>query len=461
LLGGIAAVAVVALVVLGFARVLQLQAQKPHTGTTSRTIISSPPTAIPASAPRIATPISWQNGVLPPGTAGDPSKTILTYTVSPQDGNTAYLCYGQSDPVNQPLSIWVTHDRALHWALASLLPEAGQVSDCELEVDAGDVQRITANVLGQDVTTLATIDRTYLSDDGGAHWTQLPGSMGSLSGLTTAGAVSFANLWSPQSANGTNKTQLVVSQDDFKTWRPIDATLQAYGEVTQFWASPDGSDVLALVYMPQKVTPPALPTSFPTFAGLWETHDTGAHWSQIAIPATHVANLNFAVQSPVMGQPWHICAYGYNTQHLDASAMLIICSTDGGKTWQARPGLAVVSTCSGSSCPQGVTLNTVGSLSITANGDLLTEDVYGPIKNGILEDVKSNYGLFRLKPDASQWDYLGAEPGNAYLYAPAPGAGTLWGYNGGTYGSTTLSGVIGGHISPSVPDELVTASYIP
>ncbi|MEO7002934.1 MAG: zf-HC2 domain-containing protein [Ktedonobacterales bacterium] len=462
LIGGITAVAVVALIVLGFARILQFQAQKPHTGSTSRTVTASAPTAIPASAPRIGAPINWQAGVLPAGTTGNPTESVLTYAVSAQDSNTAYLCYGQSSPTHAPLSIWVTHDRALHWTLVSQLPGVGSVSDCALQVDTGDSQRVTATVMGQDITTPASIDRTYLSDDGGAHWTKLPDAVGGLGGLTTADSASFADLLSSDATLATAPPHLVVSHDNFQTWRPIDQALATHGQVSRFWVSPDGSDVLALLYaIPPPTTPTTLPRPLPTFAGLWETDDTGAHWSPIVPPATHVSQLFFAVQAPVAGQPWHICAWGYNTTKLNASAMLLICSTDGGKTWQARPGLAVVSTCSGASCPQSVTLDMIGALTITADGDLLADGPYGPVKNGIIQDVKTYLGFFRLKPGASQWDYLGAEPGNAYLYAPTPGAGTLWGYIGGTYGSTTLSGVIGGHIGPTVTYELLTASYVP
>lgn len=440
---GIAAVAAIALITVGFARVFQLRqaAIHPHGAhATTTTTPNTNVTAVPEQTQAVAgTPLTWQGATLPPGVASDPTQGVLTMAIAATDGNTAYACYtpGISNP---PIQVWVTHDRATMWALAGQLPSIDSVSECALQVDQGDAQRIVANISGQNMTTFATINVVYLSDDGGATWRLVPNTT-LLGELITVGDTSFALQWSSSLITGVG--HIVMSQDGGQSWRPLDLALQAHGSVTSFWLAPDGATVLATVRA----------RSVQALTTLWQTTDIGKHWSQVLAPKAGLAN-QFTVQARKVGQPWHICEYGELQASSNAPGFALFCTRDGGATWQTLPGLNLTGLCS--SCAGGKETSELFWLTIANDGSLLGSSLVGPTKAGVIQQVIGS-GLYRLTPGASQWVSLGFMLGSAFLYVGAPGAGVLWGLVAGVYGSMTLAANIGGN--QNSPRQIGTTTY--
>ncbi len=443
ILGGIAAVAAIALITVGFARVFQLRHTTPITAHGGTPTVIPTVTAVPEQTHAIVgTPLAWQAATLPPGVSNDPTQGVLTLALAATDGNTAYACFAQAT-TNLPLQIWVTHDRAVRWTLAGQIPPVGLATDCVLQVDQGDAQRLIANVLGHTTTPSATLTLAYRSDDGGVTW-QFVSNTAFQQELISVGATSFAIQSSSASAySASGDSHLVISHDGRQTWLPIDFALQPHGEVTAFWVTPNGKALLAAVTDVRHVA--STPTT------LWQTTDVGAHWRQIATPSTSLEN-QFVVQSPVSGQPWHICAWNSQQGANNTIEMSLFCTSDGGAAWVARPGLLIsevqCTNCgTGVSAPTGapgIVGATIGGLWLTSDGSLLGYGDYGPVKNGIIQQV-TGVGLYRLKAGASQWESLGPIPGGHFFYVGAPGSGVLGGLSGGSYGGgLPLSVDVGG-----------------
>jgi len=443
LISSIAAVAAIALITVGFARVFQLRQLTTHPRDVHATATpATNVTAVPEQTQAVTgTPLTWQGATLPPGVSSDPTQGILTIALANTDGNTAYTCSAAGIP-NPPIQIRVTHDRAVTWTLAGRLPSIGSVSDCALQVDRSDAQRLTANVLGTNLTTNSSLSLTYLSNDGGGSWALVSNTY-SLADLTTVGARVFAiQFSSAPSGSSTGSVRLVTSQDDGHTWRPIDQSLVPFGDVDSFWVTADRNNLLAEVRHADIKQP----------ATLWQSTDVGAHWTQVAAPVAGLGNV-FIVQEPSVGQPWRICD---EADHPLASGpqMSLFCTQDGGATWQARPGLSLTAICS--NCPDGSESALVSSLTLTRQGDLLASDLYGPTKNGVIQQV-TGWGLYRLDSGASQWASLGPIPGSAFFYVGAPRTEVLWGLVAGVYGSMTLSANVGGN--QNSPRQIGTATY--
>jgi len=441
LISGIAAVAAIALITVGFARVFQLRQAAIHlSGAHATATPNVNVTPVPPQTQAIAgRQLTWQGATLPPGVPSDSSQTVLSMAIAATDGNTAYACFAQANP-DQPLQIWVTHDRATTWALVGQIPAVGAVSDCALQVDQGDAQRLVANVSGQNMTTLASISDVYLSEDGGATWRLIPNTT-LLGELITVEDASFAVQYT--SALVTGVGHLVISQNGRQRWRPIDGALQPHGVVVSFWASPDGASLLVAMRNPRGNSP----------VTLWQTIDAGKHWSQVLAPAAGPTN-QFTVQARNAGKPWHICEYGARQPSASTSSFVLFCTLDGGMSWQARPGLHLTALCS--TCSGGSENSDLFSLTLTNDGALLGGNSYGPTKNGVIQQM-TGAGLYRLDPGASHWQSLGPTPGSAIFYAGAPGTEVMWGVVGGVYGDMTLSADVGGH--QTLPRQIGTAMY--
>ena len=247
-----------------------------------------------------------------------------------------------------------------------------------------------------------------------------------------------------QQSNGLPKVEqhLSVSTDHLRSWQPIDSGLIAVGQsVTHFWIHSDGQ-LLA------EVTPTAQNAQgnvFPTSYTLWTSHDSGAHWQHLPLP-TITGNEpyhGFIAQQSTSPGPWRICADYAANEHESIGS--IVCTFDSGRTWTVRRTLCVQNPCTVN--PSNTMIEIDGAL--TSDNSILV----GALAPG----SNDHFGLYRLPPDSSQWQYLGPMTGGIFYIASARG-GVLWQFAGGIY-LGRFSGDIGGHLG-SLPSVLLsTASY--
>jgi len=405
LLGSVAAVAAVVLLVTGFSQVLHLQAGGQV--TTSPTATYGP---LPAAGPQLA----WRQVSLPPKFG--PSPEMLGIGMTAADASLAYACHTSGDG-NVPPEIWVTRDQAAHWALVGRLPPAGTVTGCSLFVDRVRADTLLANVKSEDAPTASWAIASYASLDGGRNWTPVGrahiGAQGR-EGFQTVAQLSTLN----GKVYGLVKTEvydrsaalapsirLSIGANGPLGWRPIDDFFtRSRLYVAAYWADPAADGLLAevapmgksIAATPGGTTQPATQTG----EMLWLTRDDGAHWTQLPTPSTGVGEVHAVPLGS--GGAWRICGGP-------------ICTTDGGRSWAARPALALPVACSDPRCPNGVRVEgTVEGASATdwylaRDGSLITVEPYGPVKDGIIQP--EDFAVYRLAADARRWESLGPLPG--------------------------------------------------
>jgi hypothetical protein len=454
LAGGLTALAAVVLLARGFAQVLHSQATQTVRTSATATASSGPrgtptplPTALPPSPAADGPHAAWQQARLPiePLTVGD----TLTYGIVPGHGESAYACHGISDRDGTTLTFYRTTDRALHWTtLKRLAAPLFDLTECMVQVDALDGNRVLVKVRGRTLQTLEDVAWYELTEDGGATWTRLDDD-GTLYGLATLDGKTYV-LRQRMIDQGHFSQSLSVSTDHLHTWQPIGQSLVGPGQaVANFWLGADG-ELLAEVRTSTVAPTPAATASSAysryehISASLWRSSDGGAHWAAFPAPLLSSNDVvpSFVVEQPTSGQPWHICAQYQAQAHAAAS---LACTFDGGRTWSARPLLCTATPCDSAS---------LGSYQsplyfLASDGAV--------IAMALAPGSDSQFGLYRLPRGATTWRYLGPTPGsNAFFFAPTPNGGALWAYAGGFY-LGRLSGIIGGH--QSLPGVLSTATY--
>jgi hypothetical protein len=240
-----------------------------------------------------------------------------------------------------------------------------------------------------------------------------------------------------------------------RTWQPIDDNLIAVGQrVLRFWLNADGKLLVTAAIIPTaQGIADGTPTAFPgttqfNSTPLWQSADGGARWKVLPPPvlSNNLSMRNWTVQQPVEhGQAWHICADEVASD--GRTTVGIVCTSDGGRTWSARPYLCVSAPCPADRSGTGGN----GGETLMADGSLVF----------IMPDKSLHLGLYRLPAHSSQWEYLGPVNGaNALFYAPtSTSGGVIWLFAGGVAVQANLSGVIGSHMAslPNVP--LSTAAY--
>ncbi len=446
LASGLVALAAVLLLGLGFAQVLNSRSTSVTNARATATASSGSqgtptplPTAQPASPAIDGSHINWQQARLPfePLTNRD----ILTYAIVPGHGESAYVCHGISDQNGGTLTFYRTTDRAQHWTtLKQLSAPQIDLSDCLVQVDILNANRVLVEVFGQNMQTSTQATWYEVTEDGGTTWTRLDDPVATFE-PTTLNGKTYALRRQTVDQNHVIQT-LAVSVDNLHTWRSIDQQFVGpYQGVSNFWLNPDG-ELLAEVTV---ATPPATssgatPTPSITWdqvATLWHSSDGGVHWEAFPAPARAKT---FVVGRPVASHPWNICA-----QYLVGPSKVpnLACTFDGGRTWSARPALCTVAPCKP---------GPVGGYSFSiANDGVL-------ILMSVAPGSDSQLGLYRLPQGATRWQYLGPTSGsNAFFYAPTQDGGILWAYAGGTYSNVQLGGIIGGQ--QTLPGVLSTATY--
>jgi hypothetical protein len=362
----------------------------------------------------------------------------------PGHGESAYACHAISHGDGGTLTFYRTTDRALHWATLTQLKAPGiNLSECLVQVDALDGNRVLVEMYGQNMQTFKYARWYELSEDGGATWTRLDESA-MIYGLSTWSGRTYAMRVQEHTTQS-----LWVSMDHLRTWQPIDQYFVGpYRGVSNFWVSPSG-ELLAEVTTWTGFPPSPTPANSSSGAkhvsvALWHSTDGGAHW--VLFPAPTLSGDTtlpaFFVGQPVAGQPWHICTQ-YQTQ--TSAAASLACTFDGGRTWSVRPLLCTAAPC--------------GRASLDGSPYYLASDgAVIMMKHTQLKEpgIDPQVGLYRLPQGSTTWQYLGLTTGSdAFFFVPTPNGGVLWVYAGGIFWPQ-LSGSIG---DQWLPGAISTASY--
>ncbi|HEV7129324.1 MAG TPA: hypothetical protein VGN32_17960 [Ktedonobacterales bacterium] len=382
LLGAVGAIAAALLLVAGFARLLGANPLLRATGQ---------PTATAA--------LHWHAATLPPG-FGAAAATGQSLDFAPSDGNTAYACVVPAQTQRgQPL-LWVSRDRAAHWAALTRVPTTGAIATCLVAIDTLNPAVVAVSVIEANAS-----GAVFLTTDGAATWRDIsaPGLTG-LDRTSTLAGTTYALAIVNRTNTAQPLTRLIVTTDQFRTWRPIDLPR---GDPPQaFWVNPANGALLAQ-----------------TAGGLWDSADGGQQWSALPVSPVSLAptasgfsyfalsSMLIAVQTPTANQPWRLCAEAsvHSGQTPDTPIDHLACTTDGGRTWVPRPAQLCAT------CPAD---SQFGGLVLAGDGALL---VSAPATGG-------GIALYRLPAGGQRWQALGMAPLPKLAYVSTPGAGVLWAY---------------------------------
>jgi hypothetical protein len=439
-----AAAAAVIISALFFSLFNQLGGRRTTIGplaTATATPTIAPVATIAPTTPVRGAQLIWRTHAVPAATAPTPGNASPSnaFAFAPSDARTAYICAPHNPIIwaglelSNHIDIWATHDGAQSWKRMATLSSPTRTSQCAITVDVRDALRL--NVLIAD-------SASYLSEDGGTTWLALSDSV-SLYWLTTRGQSSVAVIaqadiqgYLPTPARA---PRLVVSQNGFRSWTPIDTSLVAHGlQVWGVWQRPGDGALLALAEKrapnPNGGTRPLVTYS------LWQSADMGGTWKAIPAPSNLGGEPGFIVAQPRGSDPWRVCGLTY-PQGNDYLGEIIACTLDGGKTWTPRPLTTLRVNC-GNYCTQLETVD--ASATLLDNGTLLESFVTGPSSNGVIQDPQT-MKLFALPAGSNQWEDLGPIPGESFLAIDAAGSVTVVGYSGETF-----IGVIGGALHNQV-----------
>jgi hypothetical protein len=111
-----------------------------------------------------------------------------------------------------------------------------------------------------------------------------------------------------------------------------------------------------------------------------------------------------AVQPPAAGRPWDICAVMYQSINSPVGEVttnnLLVCATDGGRTWVPQPVLNLPWSYLGMNGVQPLDIITIG-----ADGSLIAA-----VNQSSGRTEVDRFNLYRLPPSASTWEPLGPAP---------------------------------------------------
>lgn len=429
--GTLGAVAALLLIVGGFTRLF-----------TSRTSSSGPTRGAPA-----VLSLSWTQGTLP---AGVTLHNLGQLAVAADNGNVAYACVPPLAASGQPRAgvtgsatqIWATSDRAARWTRMTNLPLARHDStSCAVMVDDLNPSHLVAVVTWQRSVSYVMDPRqsaAFVSDDGGASWQALtnPADTQILEFATHDGTTYALMAYTQAPAL---HTLLYASDDGMRTWRPLDAAINAADDLSSQFSI--RADTGALLLQANDMNAP----EGRSITDLWTSDDGGAHWSKLA----HVPDASyFAVAEPRAGQPWSLCGTNYEQSKDPSFPDTLWCSADGGSTWQQRslpspeplpPSYTPV--------PQGGNNGRAGyggvsAFAVTSSGAVLAQVA-----------VNANV-LYRLVPGSGQWQSLGNAPARyaSVSYAGDANDGVLWALSGGAAPTLFGAGATG-------PLQVFTAPY--
>ncbi|HEY7343729.1 MAG TPA: hypothetical protein VH591_22860 [Ktedonobacterales bacterium] len=401
-LGTLAAVAAIALVVVGFGRLFQFGAQ---------------------NRPSLTFSLHWQQIALPGG-MGKSLTEGTALSVFPADGSIAWLCQAGTKPAPGPLRVWRTTDGGATWR-ALTVAQRDKAFDCEITPDQVDPD-VVALDYGYIPSAKATTIQgdNLITFDGGASWHDAP-----FFNLTTEFATLNGAIYAIQ-PDGTDANRLAVSRDGAQTWNYVDDAIHQQKLMTsRFWANPNTGTLLVQ----------AISMTGDGETSLWTMDTSGNTWRSLAI-----VGIVSAIISPTTDGHWNICSMlaGSNTdpKHRNIYPYHIYCGTEANRQWTTRPGLGSMSSPGGtiatpcSGCIQvPSTIGETEQLAIANDGAVIVVFVDRYSTSGA--PIGAN--LYRLPAGSSTWQNGGALPigtsasgatqlGSTVIYAPRPGGGMLW-----------------------------------
>lgn len=386
-LGTLAAVAAIALVVVGFGRLFQFGA-------------SNRPEPFQ---------LHWRQVTLPSdlNTKNNAGRVL---SVFPEDGSIAWLCQpDNTNPSPTDLRIWRTTDGGVSWKRLGT-PQVAQVASCRMNLDQLDPDFAILDLSLSTQPNSPTTPASFVTFDGGAHWQLAPstlpdGEMATLDGKTYLLTAYFS--------------MLEVSTDGLKTWKRLDGPLTSQKlRADAFRINPRTGELLVRATFSQGGSD----------FSLWTADADGNNWRRLATPPSITASL--AAASPTSdGQHWNICALAFGTssdpEHPDFTSH-VYCGTDQSASWRKLPGLDFsrygATYCPSCADPREDPYGSINLIGIANDGTLLAiaEDRFD--KNA----AATRTSIYRLPAGSSHWQFSGATPKSNAFYMPRPGGGILW-----------------------------------
>jgi len=392
-LGTLAAVAAIALVVVGFARLFQ-------SGASNR---SQP------------FQLHWRQVTLPDAITANPGANAML-SVFPADGSIAWLCQSGTKPAPGPLHLWRTNDGGSTWK-AVAVARIDKAFSCEITPDQLDPDVAALNYEFIPNKAITIQGDNLITFDGGASWHEAPYFQLNRVFATLNGAIYAIR------SDDTNTNHLMVSRDGAQTWNSIDNALYIQKLLSDyFWINPTTGALLVETHSAANKD---------GFFSFWMANGSGANWRKIGeLPVGDMA------ATPASDGGWSICTLvegvSADPQHPDFHSH-VYCGTDHGG-WNERPGLDILrssgatpSVCAG--CGQSPNSSAYGAISLVGVGN--DGAVLATVENRF--DAKGDTtksGLYRLPAGSSQWQNGGETPGTPGIevvtYVPRPGGGIFW-----------------------------------
>ena len=216
-LGTLAAVATIALVVVGFARLFQSGAQ---------------------NRPSQAFTVTWRQVKLP-AAVGETPGANARLSVFHADGSVAWLCQSGTKPAPGPLRVWRTSDGGATWQVASA-PASVKTYECQITLDQvnPDVALLQYGYIPD--AKPATVQVDYLiTFDSGVSWQD-----GSSFQFAREFAMHNGAIYAVRET-GEFTTSLEVSADGGTTWNVLDNPIHSQKLLSDyFWINPTSGDLL-------------------------------------------------------------------------------------------------------------------------------------------------------------------------------------------------------------------------
>ncbi|HEX5547007.1 MAG TPA: hypothetical protein VFX24_06315, partial [Ktedonobacterales bacterium] len=431
-LGTLAAVAAIALVVVGFGRVFQFGAQ---------------------NRPSQPFSLTWRQVSLPGGM--DKNLTEGTaLSVFPADGSIAWLCQSGTKPAPGPLHVWRTNDGGATWK-ALPVAQRDKAFDCEITPDQLDPDVVALNYgfIPNKATTIQ--GDNLITFDGGASWHDAPFFNLTREFATLQGAIYAIR------PDGTDANRLVVSRDGAQTWNYVDDTIHAQKLMpSRFWANPNTGALLVQ----------AISMTGDSETSLWTMDASGNTWRSLAI-----IGVVSAIISPTTDGHWNICSMlaspNSDPKQRHIYPYHIYCGTEANSQWTTRPALGYMSSpgdtvatpCSG--CIQvPSTIGEIQQLAIANDGAVIVVFVNRFGTSG----APIGASLYRLPAGSNTWQNGGALPiaastigagqvSSTVTYAPRPDGGILWAMPDQDIGSRLAGPVFTasypGPVTPPLPTQ--------
>ncbi len=402
-LGTLAAVAAIALVVVGFGRLFQSGA---------------------GNRPATTFQVHWRQVTLPGAISKTPGAEA-TLSVFAADGAVAWLCQSGTKPTPGPMSLWRTTDSGATWQTVKIPTVATSIS-CQMTLDQLDpnVALLQYGYIDTKATPAMTSGATAISFDGGKSWQSGAAFQFTREFATVNGATYALRQWADDS------NRLEVSTDGGATWKILDDTTHNQKLLSDlFWVNPATGGLLLATHS-------LINTESISF---WAADAHGSDWRNVGqSPKGSVA------ATPTSDGHWSICTLAAGAsadlQHPDFRSHVYCGTVTSG--WSERPGLDIPRTGASGTTPGTTPSACAGCGQASGSLPYGAMTLVGMANDGaVLATVDDRFdakgdttrtSLYRLPAGSSRWQGSGGLPGNVtpgdviVTYAPRPGGGIFW-----------------------------------